>query len=121
MLGDTLVVTVNAVAKTLKKIDGSSPYQGEYLLREATQEFRAKVRHSLEKNLTTGRQMDRHNVELTQTIFADGTTYLTPLVRQVYTVIRNATGDSATAVDWLSDSLADWVKTNAPLLVGWES
>ena len=120
MLGDTLTFTVNSVAKVLKKINQDS-YSSEYLLRETTQEFRAKVRHSLEKNLTTSRQMDRHNVELTQTMFADGVTYLTPLTRQVYVVIRNTPGDSATTVDYLSDALADWVKTNAPAVVGWES
>lgn len=120
MLGDTITFTINAVAKVLKKINQDG-YSSEYLLREATQEFRCKIRHSVEKNLTTSRTMDRHNVELTQTMFADGVTYLTPLTRQVYTVFRNTPGDSATVVDYLSDGLADWVKTNCPLVIGWES
>lgn len=119
MLGDTLTFTVNAVAKTVKKINQDS-FSSEYLLREATQEFRVKVRHSKEKNLVSGHAMDRHNVEITQTIYPS-VTYPTGLVRQAYVVIRNAIEDTATEVDYLSDSLADWVKTNAPLLVGWES
>jgi hypothetical protein len=119
MLGDTLTITVNAVAKVMKKINQDA-YSAEYLLREATQEFRTKVRHSTEKTLIAGQNMDRHNVEFTQTIYPS-VTYPTGYVRQVYTVLRNPKSDSATEVDYLSDGLADWVKTNGPLLVGWES
>lgn len=119
MLGDTLTFTVNAVAKVVKKINQDS-FTAEYLLRETTQEFRVKVRHSKEKALVSGLPMDRHNVELTQTIYPS-VTYPTGLVRQAYIVIRNANNDSATEVDYLSDALADWTKTNAPALVGWES
>jgi hypothetical protein len=119
MLGDTLTITVNAVAKAMRKIkDGD--YDAEYLLREATQEFRAKVRHSTEKSLVNGLKVDRHNVEVTQTIFPS-VTYPDGYMRQVYTVIRNLQTDSATEVDYLSDAVADWVKTNCPSLVGWES
>jgi len=119
MLGDTLTITVNAVAKAMKKINQDA-YSAEYLLREATQEFRTKVRHSKEKNLVSGQLMDRHNVEFTQTIFPS-VTYPTGYTRQVYTVIRNPNSDVATDVDLFSDGLADWVKANAAALVGWES
>lgn len=119
MLGDTLAITVNAVAKTLRKINQDA-YSAEYLLRETTQEFRMKIRHSAEKALVSGLPMDRHNAELTQTIFPS-VTYPTGLTRQVYVVLRNAKSDAATDVDYLSDALADWTKTNAPALVGWES
>lgn len=119
MLGDTLTITVNAVAKAMKKINQDA-YSAEYLLRETTQEFRVKVRHSNEKALVSGQTMDRHNVEFTQTIFPS-VTYPTGYVRQAYTVLRNPKSDSAVEVDYLSDGLADWVKANAPALVGWES
>jgi hypothetical protein len=119
MLGDTLTITVNAVAKAMKKINQDS-FSAEYLLREATQEFRTKVRHSKEKNLVSGQSMDRHNVEFTQTIYPS-VTYPTGYTRQVYTVIRNPVSDIASDVDLFSDGLADWVKANATLLVGWES
>lgn len=119
MLGDTLTITVNAVAKAMKKINQDA-FTSEYLLRETTQEFRTKVRHSKEKALVSGKQMDRHNVEFTQTIYPS-VTYPTGLVRQVYVVLRNSTDDDATLVDQLSDGLMDYVKTNAPAIVGWES
>jgi len=119
MLGNTLTVTVNAVAKVLALINQDG-FSGEYFLKEATMDWRAKVRHSKEKNLVSGQVMDRHNVELTQT-FYPSVTYPTGYTRQVYVVIRNPTTDDATEVDKLSDGLMDYVKANAPAIVGWNS
>lgn len=118
MLGDTITITVNAVAKALKKINQDS-YSAEYLLREVDGEFRLKIRHSTEKGLIRGEQMDRHNVELTRTVFGvspdDGYTIITS------STLRNPQRIAGTEVDQLSDGLADWLKANATLLVGWES
>lgn len=119
MLGDTITVTVNAVAKAMKKINQDS-FSSEYLLRETLMEYRLKIRHSQEKALVSGRPMDRHNVEFTQTTYPVGSTD-PGRVRQVYYVIRNSRDDAAAEVDYLGDGLADWLKTNTPLLVGWES
>jgi hypothetical protein len=41
--------------------------------------------------------MDRHNIEVTHTVFATATT--PQLVRQAYIVIRCSPGDDVTAVD----------------------
>lgn len=118
MFGDSIILTVNAIAKTLKKINQDS-YSSEYLLRESDGEYRLRVRHSKEKALLRGETMERHNVELTRTLFGtapdDGYTVV------VSTTIRNPQRITGVEVDQYSDALADMVKTNGVLLVGWES
>lgn len=118
MFGDSITLTVNAVAKTLKKINQDS-YSSEYLLRESTGEFRLKVRHSKEKALLRGESMERHNVELAYTLFGvtpdDGYTVV------VSTTFRNPQRITGVEVDQYSDALADWVKANGVLLTDWES
>lgn len=118
MLGDTISITVNAVAKTLKKIN-QDQYSSEYLLRETDGEYRMKVRHSTDKALVRGERMDRHNVELTRTLYGtapdDGYSII------VSSTLRNPQRIAGIDVDYVSDGLADWVKANGVLLVGWES
>lgn len=118
MFGDSITITVNAVAKALKKINQDS-YSGEYLLRETTGEYRLRVRHSKEKAQIRGENMERHNVELTYTFF--GATPDDGYTTVVSTTLRNAERITGTEVDQLSDGLADWIKANGVLLVGWES
>jgi hypothetical protein len=115
---DPLVITVNAVAKSMARVNSSDPYSSEYFLKEALEEFRVKIRHSDEKSLVKGGAVARHNVEFTNYVYP---TAALPngVFRQVYTVIRNNPADSAVQMDYLSDGLADWVKTNAASLVGW--
>jgi hypothetical protein len=118
MLGDSISITINAVAKVLKKINQDS-YSSEYLLRETDGEWRLKIRHSTEKALIQGEKMDRHNVELSHTIFGvapdDGYTVI------VSSTLRNPQRITGTEVDQASDGLADFVKANGVLLAGWES
>lgn len=118
MLGDTITITVNAVAKAMKKINQDS-YSAEYLLRETTGEYRLKIRHSNEKAQGNKIPMDRHNAEFTYTKFEDGVIPSSTTV--VSTTIRNPRNAVAAEVDLLSDGLADFVKENGTLLVGWES
>lgn len=119
MLGDTITFTINAVAKTLKKINQDS-YSSEYLLREATGEYRAKVRHSNEKAVIRGERMSRHNVELSYTNY--GTNQLDDGYAIIAsTTIRNPANADAVAVDQLSDGLAAFVSANGVALVNWES
>lgn len=118
MFGDTISVTINAEAKVLKKINQDS-YSSEYLLRETTGEYRMKVRHSKEGKLVRGESMERHNAELSYTLYGetpdDGYTIY------VSTTLRNPQRAAAAQVDQISDGLADWVKASGVALVGWES
>lgn len=73
MVADPLVITVNAVPISLNKINQDSN-GSEFLFRNATTEYRAKVRHSLLKANANGQVYERHNFELAVKTFATGTT-----------------------------------------------
>lgn len=119
MLGNEITFTVDGQTKTLKKINQDS-YSSEYLLREATGEYRAKVRHSNEKAAIRGEKMARHNVEFAYTSYGssdldDG------FVIIVSSTIRNPERSDAVKVDQISDALATFMATNGVALVNWES
>jgi|SwirhisoilCB3_FD_contig_31_5280814_length_416_multi_3_in_0_out_0_1 hypothetical protein len=118
--GSTLTVTVNAVAKVLNRINQDN-YGSEYLLREALQEFRMKIRHSKESPKADGTVYDRHNVEFTHTIFATST--VPEYVRQSYIVVRNKYSDDLTQVGYGLAGFVDYVD-NATVqgdLLTWQS
>lgn len=101
-IANPLVVTVNAVAKNLPRINQDN-YSSEYYLEEATQSFRVKIRHSKESPQSNGSQFDRHNVELTQTIFGVGGAL--DEVFQTYVVIRNTKVTTTTNLGYLQAAL----------------
>nr|UJQ85937.1 MAG: putative coat protein [Leviviridae sp.] len=116
MLGDTLTMTLGGsggTAKVLNKINQDG-YGAEYLLREATQEFTAKVSHS--KNGSR----DRHYVEFKQTIFATEST--AEVIRTSSHVLLAPPSDTESAVTDLAEALAFWLDgTTIPKLIGWQS
>ena len=70
MFADTITITINTVAKALVRINQDA-YSSEYLLRETTGEFRMKIRNtSYTDNKRGGIRVDRHAVELVQTLNA---------------------------------------------------
>lgn len=73
MLGNTLVLTISGVNKTLTCINPGDNYASEYYLRESTQEHRVRIRHSKAKD-PNGVVQDRHNVEYSWQVFATSTT-----------------------------------------------
>jgi hypothetical protein len=119
MLGDTVSITVNAVAKTLAKINQDG-YSSEYYLRETLQEFRMKIRHSKDRPAADGTVVDRHNVELTQTVYATSTT--PEIIRRSYVVITNRYNDDATALGHLQAAVNGFMTTaNVAKFANWES
>lgn len=68
-VADPLVLTINAVPISLNKINQDS-YGSEFLYRNATTEYRAKVRHSTTKPNEDGLVYERHNFEVVVTTFA---------------------------------------------------
>jgi hypothetical protein len=104
-----LVIVYGAGNKTLQLINQDS-YGAEYYLREATQEFRVKIRHSRE-NPTANGQMERHNVEFTRTVF--GTSGAPDTVQQAYLVYRHDYRDSATDAAEIGASLTTLINEAA--------
>jgi hypothetical protein len=96
-------------------------YSAEYLHRNATDEVRVKVRHTTENPGSDGRKLDRHNVEITQTVYAVPDT--SPEYRRVvsYTV-RNFPDDTAADVVDVGEAMS-YVMDDTLLtgLNGWES
>lgn len=121
MLGDTITITHNAIARALSKINQDN-YSSEYMLRTATEEFRLAVRHSLESVAKTSAlpPFERHNLELRVTTFATATTPETTNIFSVVIRSRRGTDPAATlltakaAVAWFTDP-------NISKLIAWES
>lgn len=94
MFADPAVVTVNAVAKNLVRIN-QDQYSSEYLLRSATDEFRLRIRNTTYADKRRGVDIDRHNCELIHTVFPVAPATLST-IRKVYTVVENQKGDTLT-------------------------
>nr|UJQ85888.1 MAG: hypothetical protein 2 [Leviviridae sp.] len=97
MFGDTITVTINAVAKVLSKINQDG-YSSEYLLRADTEEFRMRIRNTTYADKTRGgKKVDRHNVELVHRVYAVAPATV-DTIRKAYSIIENDQGDPSTAV-----------------------
>lgn len=90
---DTITITINSVAKTLVRINQDG-YSSEYFLRGTLDEFRLKIRNSSYVNKTSGKTVDRHNVEFTQLVYA--TTTVPAINRKAYAVLENERADGVT-------------------------
>lgn len=115
-----LVITVNAVAKNLPKINQDN-YGSEYYLQETLQEFRVRIRHAREKKPVGGAlQVERHNVELTHTVYA---TVSTPEITVVeYVTIRNDSNNTAANMGYINGALTGLLTTGfVSDLRGWQS
>lgn len=119
MLGNTLVLPVSGGDVTMVKINQDS-YSSEYLFRDSTSQYRAKIRHT-KTNPSAGKpSADRHNFEVVQTVFAAGD--VAEYERKFYFVMEHQPHDTSVA---LGDAVADLAiaSSNAFLvsLKGWES
>jgi hypothetical protein len=113
-----LVISVNGVNKTLLKINQDN-YGSEYYLRETTQSFRVKIRHTMESAVVGSGKVHRANVDFTQTIFST-TPGVPDNVRQAYQVLRHGESDTAVDVGYLGASLSSlMVQARQEDLVAW--
>jgi hypothetical protein len=123
MIGDTLTVTYDGsggTAVVTSKINQDG-YSSEYLKKDTLSETRVRIRHSKEKARGTTPELERHNVEFTQTVYP---TEEVPggRIRQAYLVVRCEASDDMTAVVDLAEALTYWASdTNLGKIVGWES
>lgn len=93
---DPITVTIGGAAKNLVRVD-SGKYQSEYLLSEATTEYRMVIRSQNQKSEADGRYKVRHNISLTIRVFATPTT--PEIIRRSSAVIEHYAGDDVTVYD----------------------
>jgi hypothetical protein len=105
-IANPLVITINGTDYNLIRINMDN-YGSEYLYSGSTFELRMKIRHSKEKLVPGSAQIDRHNVELTQTVYP--TADSPAIVRQAYAVLRNGYNDDKTAASYLDQGLVDFL------------
>lgn len=104
--GATLTITVNAVAKVLNRINQDN-YGSEYYLRSSLDEYRVKIRHSKDSPNASGQVYDRHNVEVTRTVFATTTV---PQYTQVNSYTnKTLVSDSVTDAGYLFAGFVDYL------------
>jgi len=122
MFSDTLTVTINSVAKTLTRIN-QDKYSSEYFLRETTGEYRMRLRNTsyVDKTRPVPVTVDRHNVELVQTLYPVAPA-VNSTVRKAYAVVENDRGDTIVdPVKFWAGSLAFITEANLTKLANFES
>ncbi len=93
-LADPAVITINGAAKSLVRVR-TSDYSSEYVLRSTTDEHRLNVRNTSYLDKKRAVTIDRHNIELVQTVFPVAPATLST-IRKVYAVVENQRGDTLT-------------------------
>jgi len=108
MFADPAVVTVNAVAKNLVRIN-QDRYSSEYLLRTATDEFRLTLRNNPKRfDKRLGVTVDRHNVELIHTVFPVSPSTIS-ITRKAYVTFENQIGDTLTDPQYVTTALLSFL------------
>ncbi|DAD52049.1 coat protein [ssRNA phage Esthiorhiza.2_45] len=91
---DPATVTINGVAKAMVRVR-TNDYSSEYVLRSTLDEHRLNVRNTTYLDKKRGVTIDRHNIELVQTVFPVAPATLST-IRKAYAVIENQRGDTLT-------------------------
>lgn len=119
MIGETLTVTYDGVAKVLNRINQDN-YTSEYFVRDAVESFTVRVRHSNESVRAGQPAYERHQVDLTRVVFATPTSPERQF--QAYTVIRLQKGSDPDQAEKLTAALCG-LESAAFIdkIVGWQS
>jgi len=119
MLGDTISLTHNAIARVLSKINQDN-YSSEYLLRTATDEYRLTVKHSTESAKPGFMPFERHSIEFRVTTFA--TLTVPEVINVISVVIRAKKGSDPAATLLTAKAQLAWLTdANVTKLIAWES
>lgn len=118
---DTITFTINAVAKILTRVKDDG-YSSEYRLRNANiEEFRAVIRNSTYLDKGTGRDVDRHSVELTHIVYPVSPATI-PTNRKSYFVLENQAVDTIIDPTKFAVGLVGFLtESNITKLVNYES
>lgn len=118
MFADPLTLTIAAGSVVLKRVNNDN-YGSEYRFRDSTKQYTLKIRHTV-SNQAKSEPTDRHNVELTEEIFADGD--LPAVLRKVYVVIEQTPSDqNIDNAIGLATFMSASSGANLTKLMGWES
>lgn len=122
MLGSSITLTVNAIAKAMQLINQDA-YSAEYALFESTEKWVLKVSHRRDKANKDGVVYARHVVDFTQTTYA--VAGVSPeLQKRYYATFVCRDGDSVEEnylVAALSAYLTASSGANAIKILNWES
>lgn len=107
MFADPAVVTINGVPKSLTRIN-QDKYSSEYCLRTVTEEYRMFIRNTNRTDRTKGIRVDRHNIELTHTVFPVAPATRS-YVRKAYVVFENEEGDTLVDPQYVTSGLLAFI------------
>lgn len=93
-LADPAVVTIGGTGRSMTRVKQDG-YNSEYRLVSATDQYVLNIRNSTYLDKKRGVSINRHNVDLTQTIFPVAPATLST-VRHCYVVVENQQGDTLT-------------------------
>lgn len=120
MFSDTITITINAVPKILNRINQDG-YSSEYFLREATGDFRLKIRNTSYTDKQRGVSVDRHNCELVQNIFPASVDLPNTVLKSYFVFEIDANYGVDTAVDTFVGHVAFLTDANMTKMGNWES
>lgn len=118
MFSDTLTITVDAVDKSLVRINQDG-YGSEYLLREDTGEFSLRIRSSSYVR-GNGVKVSRHNAEFIHTLYgSDGNP---PIIRKTYIIFEDDKGDTLASAKAVVNGFVGFLTdANVEKMLNWES
>lgn len=121
MFSETITFTINAVARTLTRIN-QDKYSSEYLLKTPNEEFRANIRNTSYVDKTrAGTVVDRHNVQLIHSVYP-AVAGQPNLVRKAYIVVENDSRDTITDPAKFDAGFVGFLtEANFTKLINWES
>lgn len=120
MFDNTLTITINSVAKTLNRIN-QDKYSSEYFLREATGEYRLRIRNTSYVDKTRKLPIDRHNLELIHTLYPTSELQRSA-VAKFYAVFELDQGaDIAANTHFVVGGVGFLTGTNVTKMANWES
>jgi len=119
MLGSSLTITINAVAKVLARVNDSEPYSATYFLEDGTTDYQLMIKHTVPA--TRGASKESHLVRLDVTEYdADGEVLRK---QSVWVVMEASIGkQDATTISYYVDGLCGLLDTtNVPKILARQS
>lgn len=119
MLGTTITLTVNAVAKVLARVNDSEPYSSTYFLEDGNDDYTLNIKHTVPSS--RGASTESHLVRLDVTSY-DATSGAILRKQSCWEVMQTVTGkqDSTTAGYFVA-ALNTWVSANKALILARDS